>query len=71
MNEKTCGYCKHFAQGAHCSFCANEKQTDNKLKQYAYYPFSCELFEQGIHQRRIDFMNDDFKEKVATVNKTH
>lgn len=54
--SNNCINCKHFAQGKLCSFCANENQTDNDLKQYSYHSFRCNLFDSGIHQSRIDYM---------------
>lgn len=51
----TCIDCKHFAQGETCSFCANDKQTDNDKKEYVYYSFSCDLFENGIHALRVKY----------------
>lgn len=57
-NKKECGYCKHFAQGKTCSFCANEKQTNRSLQEYLYYNFTCNLFEEGIHQSRVDYMKN-------------
>lgn len=54
--EVNCGNCKFFAQGSTCSFCANTKQTDTGYKKYVYWIFHCELFEQGIHKSRIEYM---------------
>lgn len=54
--NKTCGYCKFFAQGKGCSFCENPKQEDKNLKEYLYYNFSCQLFEEGTSESRIEWM---------------
>jgi hypothetical protein len=56
ITKTMCGYCKYFAQGKNCSFCDNSKQPIQSLKEYAYYNFECELFENGTHQTRIDYM---------------
>lgn len=57
MSVGQCMNCKHFAQGKMCSFCANERQTNPDLKEYTYWPFGCNLHEEGVHQSRIDYMN--------------
>ena len=50
-----CGTCKFYAQGKTCSFCENPKQEDEDLKRYSYYPFSCDLWEEGIAESRVRY----------------
>lgn len=56
MEDKSCIGCKFFEQGETHSFCANPLQPRDQFKKYCYYNFSCELFEKGRHQTRIDYM---------------
>jgi hypothetical protein len=34
---KECGNCKHYAQGATCSYCDHPEQTNEDRKGYCYY----------------------------------
>lgn len=66
---KDCGSCKYFAQGKNCSFCSNPKQMNESKKQYLYYNFKCDLFEEGIHRTRIDFMKTFGDEETKLITK--
>jgi len=44
-DEKICINCKWFKQSKNCCVCSNPKQTNKKLKEYTYWPFTCKLFE--------------------------
>jgi len=59
---RVCGYCKFNEQGKTCSFCSHPKQTIKAYKEYVYYPFSCDLFENGIAQSRVEYMESLNKE---------
>lgn len=63
FKRKECGDCKHFAQGKTCSYCENPKQTDEDLKGYCYYNFSCKLFERGECKQRTKWYNNLSKEE--------
>jgi len=52
-----CMTCKYFEQGESCSFCGNPKQSDKNKKEYLYYSFSCDLWDEGVAQSRIDYSN--------------
>ena len=54
--ERICITCKYMAQGKNCSFCANKDQKEEGLKTYTYWPFSCKLWENGIHSTRKSYM---------------
>lgn len=58
VKTENCGTCRFFAQGATCSFCANEKQTNESLKKYAYWIFSCGFYQSGIHDSRVKYMEE-------------
>lgn len=63
--KKNCQNCKYFAQGDTCSYCAHPNQTDESLKVYSYWIFSCDLFDKGSHQSRIEFTK---KHKVGIID---
>jgi hypothetical protein len=58
-STKECISCKHFAQGENSSYCANEKQTDEDLKNYVYYNFGCNLHDVGKHETRKTITDND------------
>lgn len=66
INQHTgkCGSCKFYEQGKTCSFCGNKAQTDKELKTYCYYNFQCNLWEEGIAQSRVKYMEKIVKENT-------
>lgn len=67
--EKTCGYCKHFAQGDNCSFCAHVNATKEQ-SEYRYYSDSCTKFDKGIHQSWLEYMEQKHRDVMAKLKQT-
>ena len=44
-------------------FCGNPKQTNQDLKSYTYYPFTCELHEKGVSESRLKYMEEEARKE--------
>lgn len=62
--ENNCIGCRHCEQGESSSFCGNKNQSDESLKKYVYWNFSCPLFQKGMSLSRFDFMEKEKKDNI-------
>ncbi len=59
-DEKICINCKHRFQGKFNVRCGNLNQENKSLIEYVYWPYSCDLFEQGTPTEDF-FIKQGFK----------